>query len=134
MSKTYTGGETADICKNIELGYESYNTAVSTVDVVKQIAIPISREPAYKNNAAAVSTLHMLEQDLSCYKQTLVNLIDSVEVCDGSDLDVFDSLSRNFEETGHAFLGTGHALCDVRKRFGYARSEEPVGSVYHYLS
>ena len=103
------------------------------MDVVKQTAVSINRKPAYKNNAAAVSTLHMIEQDLCGWKQTLVILIESVEACDSSDLDVLDSLSSNFEEAGHAFSDTGHALCDTRKRFGYARSEELVESVYHYL-
>ena len=46
---------------------------------------------------------------------------------------MLDSLSNDFEEAGHAFLDTGHSLCDARKRFGYACSEEPVESVYHYL-
>ena len=49
------------------------------MDVVKQLAVSISREPAYKSNAAAVYTLYMLEQDLCGYKETLVNLIESVE-------------------------------------------------------
>ena len=133
MPKTFTKGEADDDSTIMELEYESYNTAVSTVDVVKQIAVSISREPSYKNNAAAVSTIFMLEQDLSGYKQTLVNLNESVEECNSSDLDVFDLLSKNFKEAGHAFLDTGHALCDARKQFGYARSEEPVESAYHYL-
>ena len=129
MPETYTDNENTIM----EPEYESYNTAVFAVDVIKQIAISTSREPAYKNNNAAGNKLHMLEHDLSVYKQTLVNIIDSVEACDGSDLDVFSSLSKDFEEAGIAFLNTGYALCDARKRFCYARLEEPVELVYQYL-
>ena len=126
MPKTYTEGETDDESTIMEPEYKSYNTAVSTVDVVKKLAVSISRDPAYKSNAAEVSTLYMLEQELCGHKQTLVNLIDSVEACDGSDLDVIASLSNDLEEAGRAFLDTGHALCDARKRFGYVRSGESL--------
>ena len=104
MPETYTQGEADDVSTIMSPGYESYNTAVPTVDVVKQIAIPTSREPAYKKHNAAVSLLHILEQNLCSYKQTLVNIIGSVEACNGSDLDVLLSLSNDLEEAGHAFL------------------------------
>ena len=52
------------------------------------------------------------------HKQTLVNLIESVEECDGSDLDVLVALSNDLEEATRVFLDTGNALFDARKRFG----------------
>ena len=85
-------------------------------------------QPVFKSNATAIFAIFILKQNLCRYKQTLVNNIDSVETCKSSDLDVLVSLSNDFEEAGRAFLDTGHALCDARKRFGYARLEEPVES------
>ena len=133
MPKTYTEGEAADDFTNMEPEYESYNTVVSTVDRLKQIVVSISREPVFRKNLAAVSTVYILEQDLSGYIQKLVSLIESVKACDSSDLDVLASLSNDFEEAGLAFLDTDHALCEANKQFGYAHSEEPVEPVYHYL-
>ena len=133
VPKTYTEDEADNESTFMEPEVESYNTAVSTVDVVKQLAVSISREPAYQSDAVAASTLYMLERDLCGYKQTLINLIEFVKACNGADLDMLVSLSNDFEEAGQAFLDTGHALCDARKRFGYARSEEPVESIYQFL-
>ena len=65
-------------------------------------------QPVYKRNDAAVSAIFILEQNLCGYKQTLVSLIESVEACNSSDLDVVVSLSNDLEEAGRAFLDTGH--------------------------
>ena len=110
---------------------ESNTVSVPTVDVLKQVAVSIKREPVYKSNAAAVSVIYMLEQDFCGYKQTLVNINESVEACNSSDLDVLVSLSNDLKEAEQAFLDIGHALFDAHKRFGCVSSEEPVESIYH---
>ena len=76
----------------------------------------VKPQPVYKSNAAAASTLQTLERDLNGYKQTMVNIIESAEASDGSDLDVFNSSKKNFEDAGNTFLDTGHILCDKGKR------------------
>ena len=43
----------------------------------------VKPQPVYKSNAAVNSSIFMLEQDLNGYKQTLVNIIESVETYDG---------------------------------------------------
>ena len=87
-----------------------------------------------ESNAAAASTVNVLEQDLSNYEQRLVNLILSAnDVLNSSDPEVLVSFSMNLEKAGYAFLDTGHALFTARKRVRYAFSEEPVESIYHNL-
>ena len=93
----------------------------------------VTAQAVYKRKAAAVSAIYILEQILCGYKQTLVTLIESIKACNSSDLDVLVSLSNDLEEVGRAFLDTNHALCDACKRFGYARSKEPLESFYHDL-
>ena len=79
MPKTYTESKAAYVCTIMEPEHESNNTAVLTVDVLKQVAISLSRELVYKINAAAVSTVYMLEPNLCGYRQTLVNRISSAK-------------------------------------------------------
>ena len=117
----------------MEYESESYNTAVPTVDVIKQIATSSSREPVHTSNADAISMIQMYERDLKSYKQTLVLIIKSVETCDGSELDVLVSLSSELEDAAQDFLEIGQALCNTRKRFGHARSEESLESIHHDL-
>ena len=47
IPKTYTQGEANGESTIMEPEYESYNTAVSTVDVVKQLAVSMCRKSAY---------------------------------------------------------------------------------------
>ena len=112
---------------------ESHFTAVPTIDVIKQIATLTSREPVHNSNADAISILQMYERDLKGYKQTLVNIVETVEACEGSELDVLVSLGSDLDDAAQAFSEIGQALCNTRKRFGHARSKESLESIHHDL-
>ena len=96
---------------NMPHEYESYNTAVPTVCVIKQIAISTSREPVYKNNNAAVNTLQLLEQDFSHYDQELLYAIFAAnEERNSSDPDVLMFRCEILEQAAFKLLEISREL------------------------
>ena len=109
---------------------------VNALSVLQSRCVQLSQvkpQPVYRSNADAISMIQMYERDLNSCKQTLVNIVESVESCDGSQLDGLVSLSNDLEYAAHALSEIGHALCKARKRFGHARAEESLESIYHDL-
>ena len=84
---------------------ESSTAAVPTVDVLKQVAASISREPEYEGNTAAVSKVYRLEEKVYIYEQKLVNLISSAnEARISSDPNVLMSLNEDLVVAADSFV------------------------------
>ena len=74
---------------------ECNSAAVSTVDVLKQIATSITMGTEHEINAASAPTVDVLEKDLSYYAQGFLDLISSAkDARNSSDSDVLASLRK----------------------------------------
>ena len=116
---------------NMAQEYESYHTPVPTVDVIKQIAISTSREPAYKNNNAAVNTLQLLEQDFSHYAKDLLHAIFAAnKERNSSDPDVLMFRCRKLDQAAVKFSEVSRKLIAAGRSVGCVSAEELINKMY----
>jgi len=111
---------------------ESHNTAVPTIDVIKQIATLTSMEPERESKLInSDPTVYELEVDLSVYAHDLHDVIFAAnKVRDSSDSDEIMLMCKKLEQAAFKLLEVSRKLVAAGGGVGCVSAEELINKMY----